>query len=146
MQLIPCPTKEVFVDPSPLELESLLSEEDAVSTKFSSKNKTTVAPINALVESTEWSMLFENTRALLADISEQLSSIGAGSQESDQGSQTEVFGPVKASVVKSGGISNGGHRDMSCCRLEECTQKGYLHEAERLETREKLCFTPKHQP
>lgn len=46
------------------------------------------------------------------------------------------------------GISDGGDRDMSCYQLEECTWKGYiyLHEAERPETREKLSFTPKHQP
>ncbi|MCJ1348928.1 hypothetical protein MMC31_007161, partial [Peltigera leucophlebia] len=114
MQVISCPTQEAFVDPFPLELESLLSEEDEVSTKFSSKNTATVEMMNALVEPTEWSTLVEDTRALLADISEQLSSIGAGSQESDQGSQTKVFGPVKASIVKNGGISDGDDRDLSC--------------------------------
>lgn len=35
---------------------------------------------------------------------------------------------------------------MSRYQLEECTRKGYLHEADRPETREKLCFRPKHQP
>lgn len=94
-------------------------------------------------------MLVEDTRALLADRSGQLNSIGIGSpggQVSDQESQAENFGPVKGSVVKNGGISDGGDRDMGCYQLEECTRKGYLHEAERPETREKLCFRPKHQP
>ena len=66
-------------------------------------------------------------------------------QGSNQGSQVEVFGPVKASVVKNGGISDGGDRDISCYRLRECAQTGYLNKAERPETREKLCFRPKHQ-
>lgn len=45
---------------------------------------------------------------------------------SDQESQAGNFGPVKASVVKNGGISDGGDRDMSCYDLEERTRKGYL--------------------
>lgn len=146
MQLIPCPTREVFKDPFPLELESLFSEEDSVSAKFSSKDTATVEPINALVEPTEWSMLVEDTRALLGDISEQLNSIGPGSQKTDQGSQAKAFGPVKASVVMNGGISDGGDRDMNCYRLEECIRKGYLYEAECPETRERPCFRPKHHP
>lgn len=52
-------------------------------------------------------MLVEDTRGfVLADISGQLNSIGIGSpggQVSDQESQAENFGPVKASVVKNGG-------------------------------------------
>lgn len=120
-QVIPCPTQEVFVDPFPLELESLFLEEGAISAKFSSKDATTMEPINALVEPTEWSILVEDTRALLEDISGQLSSIGIGSQGSDQGSRAEVFGLVEALVlVKNKGMSDEGDRDISCYRSEEC--------------------------
>lgn len=134
MQVISCPTQEVFVDPFSLELESLFSEEDTVSAKFSSKDTATVEPINTSVKPIEWLMLVEDTRALLADISEQLSSIGIGSprgQVSDQQSGAEDFGPVKASVVKNEGISDGGDRDISRYQLEECIRKGYLKETER---------------
>lgn len=121
-------------------------EEDAVFAKFSCKDTTTMEPINALVESTEWSMLVKDKSALIEDISGQLSSIGIGSQGSDQCSRAEVFGPVKALVlVKNKGISDEGDRDISCYRLEEYAQTNYLHETKRPETREKLCFGTNHQ-
>lgn len=134
MQVISCPTQEVFVDPFSLELESLFSEETTVSAKFSSKDTATVEPINISVKPIEWLMLVEDTRALLADISEQLSSIDIGSprgQVNDQESGAEDFGSVKASVAKNEGISDGGDRDISRYLLEECIRKGYLKETER---------------
>ena len=85
-------------------------------------------------------MLVKDKSALIADISGQLSSIGIGSQGSDQCSRAEVFGPVKALVlVKNKGISDEGDRDISCYRLEEYAQTNYLDETKRPETREKLC-------
>lgn len=58
-------------------------------------------------------MLVKDKSALLEDISGHLSSIGIGSQGSDQCSRAEVFGPVKALVlVKNKGISDEGDRDI----------------------------------
>lgn len=137
-----CPTKEIF-DLFPQNLESLFSKEDVVSTKSSSKDTTTAEVINALVKPTE---SVRDTKALLAKISGQLSGIGAGSQGSGQRSQAEGFVPVEASVlVKNKGIADKGEREVSCCGLEECIQTDYLHNAERPETRGKLCLRSSHQ-
>lgn len=66
MKVTTCPTQEVFIDPFPLELESLFSEDDLASTTFSSKNATTVEPVSALVEPTEWSMLVEDIKGFIS--------------------------------------------------------------------------------
>lgn len=70
------------------DLGSLFLEEDAVSAEFA----------------------IEDTRALAADISRQLSSIGSGSQGSDdQGSQAKVPGSVEDSnLVENTSISAEG--------------------------------------
>ena len=147
-----CPTQEVFEDPFPQDLEFLFLEEDAAPAKSPSEDTTTAEPINTLVKPTEWSMSVEDTRALLADIGGQLSSLGIRSQGNDQGSQAEVFGPVEASVlVKNKGVLDEGDRDISSFlqtgyRLEECAQRDYLHEVERPKTREKQCFRLNYQP
>ena len=66
------------MDPFPQDLGSLFLEEGAVSAKFA----------------------IEDTRALAADISIQLSSLRIGSQGSDdQGSQAQVRGSVEDSVL-----------------------------------------------
>lgn len=143
MKMTTSPTKEVFEDPFPQDLESLFLKEDVVSTKSSSEDTTTAEVINALVKPTE---SVEDTKALLANISGQLSGIGAGSQESDQRSQAEGFVPVEASVlVKNKGIADEGEREVSCCGLDKYVQTDYLHNAERPETRGKLCLRSSHQ-
>ena len=145
MKVTTCPTQEVFNDPFPLELESLFWEHNlqVLSTTFSSTKATTVEPINTLVELTEWSMLVQDTRALLVDISGQLGSIGR--QGSNQDSQVEVVGLVEAaSLVKNGSIPDENDRDISsfsqmACWLVECAQRDYVHEADHPEMRENLC-------
>lgn len=92
----------MFVDPFPQDLESLFSEEDAVSAEFSSKDTTTLEAVNAPVETTEGSMLVEDTRALLADIGGQFSAFGQGSEQENQAEvlvSVENSGPVEASVL-----------------------------------------------
>ena len=52
---------------------------------------------SALIEDTEWSILVKDTRALAANIGRPLSSLGIGSQGSDESSQVDIS--VKASVL-----------------------------------------------
>lgn len=85
-------------------------KEDAVSAMSSSKDTITVEAMNTLVEPTE---LVEDTKALLADISGRLSSIGTVSQGSDQRRQMG-FGPGEAPVqVKNKRVSDEGDRNIS---------------------------------
>ena len=143
MKVTTCPTKEVFEDPFPQNLESLFLKEDIASTKSSSEDKTTAEVINALVKPTESA---EDTKALLADISGQWTGVGAGSQESDRRSQAESFVPVKDSVlVKNKGVADEGEKEVSYCWLEEFVQTDYLYNAERPETRGKLSLRSNHQ-
>ena len=67
------------MDPFLHDLESLFLEEDAVFTEFAIKDKNTAKYKSALVEDTKWSVLVK-------DKGKQLSSLGNGSQGSDQDS------------------------------------------------------------
>ena len=77
MKVTSCTTQEDFVDPFPQDLESLFLEEHIVFTEFA----------------------IEDTRALVEDMSRQLSCLGIGIQGSDQGSQAEAPGSVEDSVL-----------------------------------------------
>lgn len=118
-------------------------KEDIVSTKLSSKDTTIMEVTYVFVKPTE---LVKDTKALLGNKSGQLSGIGAGSQESDQHSQAEGFVPVEASVlIKNKDIADENEREVSYCGLDKCVQTDYLHNAEHLERRGKLCLRSRHQ-
>lgn len=77
MMVTPRIIQEDFVDPLPQDLESLFLEEDEVSAEI----------------------VIEGKGLLAANMSRELRSICIGSQGSDQGTQAEVPGSVKDSVL-----------------------------------------------
>lgn len=77
MKVTPRIIQEDFVDPLPQDLESLFLEEDEVSAEF----------------------VIEDKGLLATDMSRELRSLGIGSQGSDHGTQAEVPGSVKDSVL-----------------------------------------------
>ena len=57
---------------------------------------------SVLIEDTKWSVLVKDTGALAADMGKLLSSLGNGSQGSDQDSQAEAPGLVEDLVLVEG--------------------------------------------
>lgn len=80
MKVTTQPTEKVFDNLFLQNLEFLFLKKDIVLTKLSSENKIIAKVINALVKPTKSA---KNTKALLADISEQQTYIDIKSQESD---------------------------------------------------------------
>lgn len=118
-------------------------KEDIVSTKSSSKNTTTAEVIYIFVKPTK---SVKDTKALLANISGQLSGISAKSQKSDQRSLAESFVLVKALIlVKNKGIADKSEREVSYCGLVNCIQIDYLYNVECPKIRKKLYFRSKYQ-
>lgn len=110
---------------------------------MSSSENTTIAEV--IYVFIKFTKSIKDTKALLVNISGQLSDIGAGSQWNDQRSQTESFVPVEALVlVKNKDIAHENEREISYCGLDKYIQIDYLHNVKNPETRKKLYLRLKH--